>query len=168
MLPPRRQGDRGFAPVDLVAQADDPEYAESGVAEVVSTLSRAAEAGGTVAIQGFATQHQDRRPLTFVLAISLADVPYPEASELPDGNVTPFEIPCGAGVRVQRLAQTPTSPGKELLEFTATYLAQTDYGLLALAFATPHVDGAPEFSLLFDYIASSCKIDGAQSPPSAT
>jgi hypothetical protein len=103
--------------------------------------------------------------MTFTLAASLADIPYPEAGDLPDENVDQYELPCGPGVRVQRLARTRSDPGlPEIAMFTATYLAQTDHGVLALAFATPHVDAAPEFALLFDSIASSCTLQPV--PPS--
>jgi hypothetical protein len=108
--------------------------------------------------------------MTFTVAASLADIPYPEASELPDENVDQYEMPCGPGVRVQRLARTQSDPGlPEVAMFTATYLAQTDHGVLALAFATPHIDAAPEFAVLFDSIASSCTLQpAAPSDASAT
>ena len=139
--------------------------ANGRLARLVSTLARAGEAGGTVAIQGFAAPRPDNVPMTFMVAASLADIPYPEAGELPDENVDQYAMPCGPGVRVQRLARTQSDPGlPEIAMFTATYLAQTDHGVLALAFATPHVDAAPEFALLFDSIASSCTLQPA--PPS--
>jgi hypothetical protein len=173
--PPQVQGERGFRPA-AVAGAPGPGAAGSGraapgsvtsepLARLVSTLARAGEAGGTVAIQGFAAPRPDNVPMTFTLAASLADIPYPEAGDLPDENVDQYELPCGPGVRVRRLARTRSDPGlPEIAMFTATYLAQTDHGVLALAFATPHVDAAPEFALLFDSIASSCTLQPA--PPS--
>jgi hypothetical protein len=169
--PPRVQGDRGFRPAPVVGRSgqggagDEREAGDERVARIVSTLARAGEAGGTVAIQGFAAPRPDNVPMTFTLAASLADIPYPEAGDLPDENVDQYELPCGPGVRVQRLARTQGDPGlPEIPMFTATYLAQTDHGVLALAFATPHLDAAPEFALLFDSMASSCTLQAE--PPS--
>jgi hypothetical protein len=168
--PPQVQGERGFHPAAVAggpgpAGAGPRSVVSEPLARLVSTLARAGEAGGTVAIQGFAAPRPDNVPMTFTLAASLADIPYPEAGDLPDENVDQHELPCGPGVRVQRLARAQSDPGlPEIPMFTATYLAQTDHGVLALAFATPHVDAAPEFALLFDSIASSCTLQPA--PPS--
>jgi hypothetical protein len=162
--PPQVRGERGFRPTPVVASGQQA-GGDERLAGIVSTLARAGEAGGTVAIQGFAAPRPDNVPMTFTLAASLADIPYPEAGDLPDENVERYELPCGPGVRVRRLARTRSDPGlPELAMFTATYLAQSDHGVLALAFATPHVDAAPEFALLFDSIASSCTLQPV--PPS--
>jgi hypothetical protein len=173
--PPAVQGEGGFRPAPVgggpvSGGAGSGSVANERLARLVSTLARAGEAGGTVAIQGFAAPRPDNVPMTFTVAASLADIPYPEAGELPDENVDQYEMPCGPGVRVQRLARTQSDPGlPEIAMFTATYLAQTDHGVLALAFATPHVDAAPEFALLFDSIASSCTLQpAAASDASAT
>lgn len=166
LRPPRLQGERGFRPVPVVAGGQGV-AGDERVAGVVSSLTRAADAGGTVAIQGFAAPRPGNVPMTFTLAASLADLSYPEAGELPEENVDQFELPCGPGVRVQRLARAQSGDGlPEIAMFTATYLAQTDHGVLALALATPHSDAAPEFALLFDSIASSCTLQPA--PPSDT
>ncbi len=163
--PPQVQGERGFRPAPVAGGSGPGGVANERLARLLSTLARAGDAGGTVAIQGFAAPRPDNVPMTFMVAASLADIPYPEAGELPDENVDQYAMPCGPGVRVQRLARTQSDPGlPEIAMFTATYLAQTDHGVLALAFATPHVDAAPEFALLFDSIASSCMLQPA--PPS--
>jgi hypothetical protein len=168
--PPEVQGERGFRPTAVAGGSGPGGVANERLARLVSTLARASDAGGTVAIQGFAAPRPDNLPMTFTVAASLADIPYPEASELPDENVDQYEMPCGPGVRVQRLARTQSDPGlPEVAMFTATYLAQTDHGVLALAFATPHIDAAPEFAVLFDSIASSCTLQpAAPSDASAT
>lgn len=167
LQPPSMQGERGFRPTQVVAGPGQEAAGDERIARIVSSLTRAADAGGTVAIQGFAAPRPGKAPMTFTLAASLADIPYPEAGELPEENVEPFALPCGPGVRVQRLARAQSGAGlPEVAMFTATYLAQTDHGVLALAFATPHVDAAPEFALVFDSIASSCALQPA--PPSAT
>jgi hypothetical protein len=164
LAPPRPVGDRGFRPVDVLAAAGEGGASSEQLGELVRSLAHAADAGGTVAIQGFAAPRATGGSLTFTLAISLAALPYPEAGELPEGNVSQFELACGPGVRVLRLSPTESGPGQPAVtEFTATYLAQTDYGVLALAFATPHLDGAPEFSVLFDSIARSCEVGSVHS-----
>ena len=164
--PPVRQDERGFRPVDALGQA----HATEPAAALASALTRAAEAGEAVALQGFAAPRPGRAALTFVLAVSLADIPHPEAADLPEGNVSPFDLPCGPGLRVQRLAREHLEPEPgadederpaEIMLFTATYLAQTEHGVIALAFATPHVDGAPEFAVLFDSVAGSCAVEVA-------
>lgn len=161
--PPQRQGDCGFQPVELPAGAG----ANDRTAAMAAALTRASEAGEAVALQGFAAPRESGFPLTFTLAVSLADIPHPEAADLPEGNLAPFDLPCGPGLRAQRLARErlEPEPGADadaaplVVElFTATYLAQTEHGVLALAFATPHVDGAPEFAVLFDSVASSCEL----------
>lgn len=162
--PPLKRDGRGFSPVEVSPAAVEGEPSRGAVSGLVAALTRARDVGGIVAIQGFAAPRPGSAPLTFVLAISLAEVPYPEAAELPERNVVPFELPCGTGVRLQRLARAQVGPGQPPIDlFTATYLAPTDAGVLALAFATPHLDGAPEFALLFDAIARSCTVAGLQS-----
>jgi hypothetical protein len=162
--PPRVQGERGFRPTPVVVGSAPQAGADERIVGLVSSLTRAADAGGTVAIQGFAAARPDNAPMTFTLAVSLAALPYPEPGELPRENVDRFELPCGPGLRVQRLGRTQAGAGlPEIPMFTATYLAQTDHGVLALAFATPHVDAAPEFAVLFDSVASSCTLQPAPS-----
>jgi hypothetical protein len=102
--------------------------------------------------------------------VSLADIPYPEAGELPDGDVSDCRLACGPAVRIFRMSDPgPPHPDSNspIPMFSTTYLAQTDYGVLALAFATPHVDGAREFAVLFESIASTCTIQPA-APAGAT
>ena len=93
------------------------------------------------------------------LAVSLADLPYPEAGDLPEGDVSDCRLPVGPGVRIFRMAEPTDGEGAPPIPlFSTTYLAQTDFGVLALAFATPHVDGAREFAVLFESIAKTCAI----------
>lgn len=165
LVPPRPLGDRGFRPVDVPATGAEAGVGGAQIAELVRSLTRSAEAGGTIAIQGFAAPASTGGSLTFTLAVSLADLPYPDAGDLPEGKASQFELGCGPGVRVLRLSHIGEDSGEPaIVEFTATYLAQTDFGVLALAFATPHLDGAPEFSVLFDSIARSCEVRSVQSP----
>ena len=164
VAPPRRQGERGFRAVDVLGtpgMASEPGAVSERAAGLVRALTRATQVGSTVAIQGFAAARRAAAPLTFVLAISLtSEIAFPEAAQLPERNVTWMRLACGPGVRVQRLARTDAeADGPALTQFTATYLVQTDHGVLALAFATPHLDGAPEFALLFDAIARSCTVE---------
>jgi len=167
VIPSRVAGENSFRPVDVFPGADDGERQGAAASELVASLSRAAEAPGTVAIQGFAARSPDGRGLTFTLAVSLADIPYPEAGELPEGDVSECRLACGPAVRIFRLTE-PGDPesNSPIAMFSTTYLAQTDYGVLALAFATPHVDGAREFAVLFESIASTCTIQPA--PPAGS
>jgi hypothetical protein len=165
IVAPHRGGERGFRTVDV------PESAGRAtplgpLAALMGSLTRARQAGGTVAIQGFAAPRSaGGMPLTFVLAVSLADIPYPEAAELPERNVETVQLQCGPAIRLRRLARIEQGTDRPLLtQFTATYLVATDHGVLALAFATPHADGAPEFALLFDSIAASCELRGQSAP----
>jgi hypothetical protein len=152
----------------VLPKTDEGETGSVAAAELVSSLTRAAQAPGTVAIQGFAAPSRSGRPLTFTLAVSLADIPYPEASELPDGDVSQCQLACGPALRIFRMAGMddpahPAAPAPPIAIFSTTYLSQTEYGVLALAFATPHVDGAREFAVLFESIARSCLIQPAES-----
>jgi hypothetical protein len=159
IVAPAHGGERGFRAVDVPESAG--RAAPLGpLSALMGSLTRARQAGGTVAIQGFAAPRAAGGvPLTFVLAISLAEIPYPEAAELPERNVEAVQLQCGPAIRLHRLARIEQGTDRPLLtQFTATYLVATDHGVLALAFATPHADGAPEFALLFDAIAASCEL----------
>jgi hypothetical protein len=159
VVPSRVAGENSFRPVDVLNRGGESEAAS----DLVASLTRAAESPGTVAIQGFAARAPEGKPLTFTLAISLADIPYPEAGELPEGDVSDCRLACGPAVRIFRMADPadPVDDAPPIAMFSTTYLAQTDYGVLALAFATPHVDGAREFAVLFESIASTCLIQPA-------
>jgi hypothetical protein len=164
VIPSRAAGGNSFRPVDVLPKTEEGEAGSGAAADLVASLTRAADAPGTVAIQGFAARSPSGRPLTFTLAVSLADLPYPEASELPDGDVSKCRLACGPAVRIFRMAE----PGEDadsppIAMFSTTYLAQSEYGVLALAFATPHVDGAREFAVLFESIAASCLVQPAES-----
>ena len=164
VVPSRVAGENSFRPVDVLPDAD---HGDLGAAanEMVASLTRAAEAPETVAIQGFAAKSPSGTALTFTLAVSLADLPYPEAGDLPEGDVSDCRLPVGPGVRIFRVAE-PTDgdgAGPPIPLFSTTYLAQTDFGVLALAFATPHVDGAREFAVLFESIAKTCAIQPSTS-----
>jgi hypothetical protein len=174
VIPSRVAGDNSFRPVDVFANAAQGE--DGGAAtELVASLTKAASAPGTVAIQGFAAKTPTGNVLTFTLAVSLADLPYPEVGDLPEGDVSDCRLPVGPGVRIFRMAEPdeeddpahpdddPAHPAPPIPLFSTTYLAQTDFGVLALAFATPHVDGAREFAVLFESIAKTCVIQPAAS-----
>ncbi|HWE12541.1 MAG TPA: hypothetical protein VG365_03465 [Solirubrobacteraceae bacterium] len=166
VVPSRVAGEASFRPVDVLPKADKHDRDGAAAAELVSSLTRAADAAGTIAIQGFAARSPGGNVLTFTLAVSLADIPYPDAGELPEGDVSDCRLPYGPAVRIFRIAEPGTGEGAPPVPmFSTTYLAQTDFGVLALAFATPHVDGAREFAVLFESIAGSCAIQPA---PSAT
>jgi hypothetical protein len=169
VIPSRVAGEHSFRPVDVVAGDPGGGEGEQGdgsafAPELADSLARAAQEPGTVAIQGFAAHPPTGRRLTFTLAMSLADIPYPEAGELPEGNVSDCRLPCGPALRIFRWAKPGDEAGAPPIPlFTTTYLAQTDYGVLALAFATPHIDGAREFAVLFEAIASTCTLQPAPS-----
>jgi hypothetical protein len=146
--------------IDVVPENGEAPEDAGTASDLISGLTRAADAPGTVAIQGFAMTPPTGRDLTFTLAVSLADIPCPDVSELPEKDVSKCRLPCGPALRVFRWPDPDTSP---VAMFGTTYLAQTDYGLLALAFNTPHVDGAQEFAVLFEAIAQTCTIQPAAS-----
>jgi hypothetical protein len=160
VIPSRKPRDEGMRLVDVLPEDGETPADAGPAADLISSLTRAAEAPGTVAIQGFAMPAPTGRELTFTLAVSLADVPYPEAGELPENDVSKCRLPCGPALRIFRWPEPDAGP---IGMFGTTYLAQTDYGVLALAFATPHVDGAREFAVLFEAIAQTCTIQPA--PP---
>jgi hypothetical protein len=168
VIPSRVAGENSFRPVEVFPTADQDDGGGAAT-ELVASLARAAKARETVAIQGFASRSPGGNVLTFTLAVSLADLPYPEAGDLPEGDVSDCRLPVGPGVRIFGLSGTddPAVPGGEAAPpipvFSTTYLAQTDFGVLALAFATPHVDGAREFAVLFESIANTCAIQPASS-----
>ncbi|HTU85891.1 MAG TPA: hypothetical protein VMF57_09975 [Solirubrobacteraceae bacterium] len=155
VIPSRVPGDERMRVIDMVP--------EDG--ETAPELTQAADAPGTVAIQGFTLSTPDGGLLSFTLAVSLADIPYPETAELPEHDVSECRLACGPALRIFKWTEpgTETDPGPPVSMFGTTYLAQTDYGVLALAFATPHVDGAREFAVLFEAIAQSCTIQPAES-----
>jgi hypothetical protein len=159
VIPSRVPGDNRLRVVDVLS--DDG----AAPADLIASLTRAADAPGTVAIQGFTMSTPEGGPLTFTLAVSLADIPYPETAELPDDDVSKCRLPCGPALRIFKWTEPGTEghPGPPVSMFGSTYLAQTDYGVLALAFATPHVDGAREFAVLFEAIAQTCTIQPADS-----
>jgi hypothetical protein len=180
IVPPPPLDGRGFAPVALegareeqgarVEGAREEQGARAAVPPRISrllsgfavALTRVGEQGARLAVQAFAAPRPGRLPLVFVLAIALADVPYPEASELDGHDAQSLELECGPAVRLraQRTIGAPQPDGEALPVLSVTYLSQTDLGVLALAFVTPHVDGAEEFTVLFDSIARSCRLTG--------
>lgn len=88
-------GDRGVQLVDLQGMAasasDEAVVDRAGARQLLASLGRARDAGGAVAIQGFAVPRAGRMPLTFTLAASLAEGPYPTAcftSTLPVSSPT--------------------------------------------------------------------------------
>jgi hypothetical protein len=165
VIPSRVPGDDRMRVVDVVPQEGETPADGGPAADLISSLMRAADAAGTVAIQGFTMSVPDGSTLTFTLAVSLADIPYPEARDLPEKDVTKCRLPCGPALRIFKWTEpaTDTRPGPPIPMFGTTYLAQTDYGVLALAFATPHVDGAREFAVLFEAIAQTCTVQPASS-----
>jgi hypothetical protein len=167
VIPSRVPEDKCMRAVDVLPETGETPADGGAAAGLISSLTRAADAPGTVAIQGFTMSVPDGGTLTFTLAVSLADIPYPETGEVSDKDVTKCRLPCGPALRIFKWteAATETQPGPPIPMFGTTYLAQTDYGVLALAFATPHVDGAREFAVLFEAIAQTCTI---QPGPSAS
>ena len=164
VIPSRAPGENSFRPVGVVPKEGNAPADGAAVADLLSSLTRASEAPGTVAIQGFAAAAPTGRALTFTLAISLADIPYPEAGELPEREVSQCRLPCGPALRIFRWAEPDSGqPAPPVPMFSTTYLAQTDYGMLTLAFATPHIDGAEEFAVLFESIAATCTVQPAAS-----
>jgi len=170
VIPSRAPAENSFQPVDVLPEQGDAPAGAEAAAGLISSLTRAADTPATVAIQGFVKRAPTGRVLTFTLAVSLADVPYPEAGELPEKDVTKCRLPCGPALRIFKWTEpgTDADPGPPIPMFGTTYLAQTDYGVLALAFATPHVDGAREFALLFEAIAQTCTIQPAPAEAAAT
>ncbi|HTX11170.1 MAG TPA: hypothetical protein VME22_21285 [Solirubrobacteraceae bacterium] len=169
VIPSRVPGDQRMHAVDVLGEEGDASPERGTAADLISSLTRAAAAPGTVAIQGFALSAPSDRVLTFTLAVSLADIPYPETGELPDHDVSRCQLPCGPALRIFKWVQADigSDDSGQVLPpipmFGTTYLAQTEYGVLALAFATPHVDGAREFAVLFEAIAQTCTIQPAPS-----
>jgi hypothetical protein len=166
VIPSRAPAEDSFRPVDVLPAEGDAVAGAEAAAGLISSLTRAADTPSTVAIQGFAKRAPTGRVLTFTLAISLAGIPCPKASDFPEQDVSKCELPCGPALRVFRWTEPrtdPAHPGSPVPMFGSTYLAQTDYGLLALAFATPDVDGAREFAVLFEAIANTCTIQPASS-----
>lgn len=161
VIPSRVAGENSFRPVDVLPNPEDADRQGAAASELVASLTRAAQAPGTVAIQGFAARSPDGSALTFTVAVSLADIPYPEAGELPEGDVSECRLACGPAVRIFRMSEPGDESNSPIAMFSTTYLAQTDHGVLALAFATPHVDGAREFAVLFESIATTCLIQPA-------
>lgn len=156
-----RGGAGGFERVPAPVVADLGPQASAGLVTTVQTLMRAREGGDIVAVQGFAAPRPGRAPLTFVLSVGLAEVAFPEAGDLPADNVKHVRLACGPAVRILRVVETGMGPGAPPLpQFSATFLAPTDHGVLALVFATPHLDGAAPFLELFNAIAESCTVTG--------
>jgi len=147
----------GFQPVDVLAAAGSDTVLGAVSKRLRDVIEIAAPVAGTLAVRGFTAPHQDGPPVTFALTVSLGHVSDPDADAADGRNVEVFDLPCGPGIRIHRIKEV----GKGQLVwpvFTSTYLAQTAAGVLALAFATPHLDSALEFSALFDAIASTCMI----------
>ena len=169
VIPSRVPGDNRMRAVDVIPAVGEAPADGGTAAELIASLTRAAAAPGTVAIQGFTMSMPDGGALTFTLAVSLADIPYPEAGELPDHDVSKCRLPCGPALRIFKWTEPAAAtgnlahPAPPVSMFGTTYLAQTDFGVLALAFATPYVEGAREFAVLFEAIAQTCTIQSA--PP---
>jgi hypothetical protein len=164
VIPSRKSADSSMRVIDVLPEKGEAPAGGGTATELISSLSRAADAPGTVAIQGFAMSTPTGSELTFTLAVSLADIPYPEASQLPEQDISQCRLPCGPALRIFTWPEIEPDPAHpSIAMFGTTYLAQTDYGVLALAFATPHVDGAREFAVLFEAVAQSCTIQPATS-----
>lgn len=156
-------GEGGLQRVPTPGVAELSPQAGTGVVEMVRSLTRARETGDTVAVESFAAPRPGKLPMTFTMSVALADVPFPETSELPDKNVSQVDMACGQGVRIERIVETDIGLEQPLPQFASTFLAPTDHGVLALAFATPNIGGggAEAFADLFDTMALSCTIGPA-------
>jgi hypothetical protein len=93
-------------------------------------------------------------------------VPAPTPQSLPGADVEP--VPHGPdfrypGVRVRRLESAEIVPGQPPTEFLSVqYLLDTEYGVLAVTFATPQVEiFDEEGKMLFMRIASASKLERA-------
>jgi hypothetical protein len=162
VIPSRVAGEHSFRPVDRLPSNGQEDDASAASAKMASTLAQAIDGEGTVAAQKFAARSSSGRFLTFALAISLADMAFPRRGEAPQENISDCQLPCGSGMRIFGTAEPgsgETAPPIPL--FNLSYIVQTDFGVLALAFSTPHVDAAREFAVLFESIATSCTIQPA-------
>jgi hypothetical protein len=144
---------------DLLATIGET-FPPGSPAEVMTTLARASHHPGVVAVRGFALR-MTPRPLMFTLAIALTQVEgeMPDPETIEDGDAESIELPVGDGIRISRRRRAVLrSDHNAEPVLTVQYLIATDFGGLAMTFATPHVDGQTEFTLLFDKIARSCRI----------
>ena len=144
-----------FERIEMLAGDGVPAWVREPLRAGVAGVAAVAD---PLAVEGFLAPGTDSQPISFTLAVSLAEVGHPEATYPERWRVTSFPLPCGPGVRVQRLCPVALSGPVIVPVFTSVYLAQTGAGVLSLSFATPHVDAALEFAELFDAIAGSCMV----------
>lgn len=146
----------GFQASDLLTPNTDAGLAPGTQQTLLDAAVTVAPVAQVVSITGFKAM-PDTRPLVFTLVVSLAELPHPVATEFDGAGVTLHELPAGPGIRIQRVVAVEAAAA-DWPAFSATYLVQTDAGVLSLAFATPHLDAAIEFAELFDSLAASATL----------
>ncbi|HWF73830.1 MAG TPA: hypothetical protein VG186_10830 [Solirubrobacteraceae bacterium] len=156
---------QAFDALDMPADAEPP---PGSMAQAVAALARVAGAAGVITVLGITrTVAREGNPdaqLFATVSVALADVPgeAPESSPAAEVGAVEFEHPDGdyRGTRIREVRRAEIVPGNEPASFLSVqYLLETEYGWLAVTFATPQVEVFEKLGLLFDKIAGGCRIE---------
>jgi hypothetical protein len=154
---------------DVLKMPADVAATPGSMAQALANLGRVVDRSGVITVLGIARAvEREGMPDTHLFAtitVALADLAGPAPESIPGAEVEPveFDDPRGSyrGVRVRRAQSRAVVADQPPMSFlTVQYLLQTDFGWLAITFATPQHDVFAKLGLLFDKISAAVRLEG--------